>query len=218
MFGATAGAKANSSAFDAFQYSYPTTDMQLTDAERLWEGPFFAPVNGTFDGYLLDHWSQGRASYEGLFVHNWSDSAQVLAGPLRASFSFSSVRLAEQKWCIMCLSCCLCKQLEEKTAAQVAFVIGWELSALASSQVADVRLWSLVQILSPEQPVTYTVLVNQTATHAVPAALNSVHNDLLKALTGNPQARITVTNHPMPTLSHEAAIEVSRETGRLQVQ
>ena len=77
------------------------------------------------------------------------------------------------------------------------------------------RLWSFVQILSPEQPVTYTVLVNQTATHAVPAALNSVHNALLRALTGDPQATIAVTNHPMPTLSHEAAIEVSRETGSL---
>ena len=103
VFGATAGAKANSTAFDAFQYSYPTTDMQLTDAERLWEGPFFAPVNGTFDGYLLDHWSQGGANYEGLFVHNWSNSAQVVPRPFRASTSLSSARLAEHKWCNMYL-------------------------------------------------------------------------------------------------------------------
>ena len=137
MFGATAGAKVNSTAFDAFQYSYPTTDMQLTDAERLWEGPFFAPVNGTFDGYLLDHWSQGGANYEGLFVHNWSNSAQVNPRPLHASTSLRSARLAEQRWCNIYLPCCLCKQLEEKQVARRTGGVHerLELSALRSSQV-----------------------------------------------------------------------------------
>jgi hypothetical protein len=71
----------------------------------------------------------------------------------------------------------------------------------------------LPQILAEGQAVSYTVLVNQTATHAVPAVLNSVSAALLRGVLGDAGAQLPVTNHPLPTLSREAAIAVSRETG-----
>ena len=70
-----------------------------------------------------------------------------------------------------------------------------------------------MQILGPEQPVIYTLLVNQTAMHALPAAINSMSSALLRAVTGDKDARLSVTNYPLPTLSHERSIEVSRQTG-----
>ena len=72
-----------------------------------------------------------------------------------------------------------------------------------------------MQILAPEQPVMYTILVNQTAMHALPAAINSMSSALLRAVTGDKNARLSVINHPLPTLSHERSIEVSRQTGGL---
>lgn len=38
--------------------------------------------------------------------------------------------------------------------------------------------------------VVYTALLNQTAIHGVPAALNAANNALLRAWTGNPNATI----------------------------
>ena len=64
-----------------------------------------------------------------------------------------------------------------------------------------------------ESALAYTVLVNQTAIHAMPEIIRSTSSALLKAATGQKDASISVTNHPLPTLSHEVSIEVSRETG-----
>lgn len=70
-----------------------------------------------------------------------------------------------------------------------------------------------LQVLSPNSAASFTVLVNQTATHAVPTVLNSLSSALLRAVTEDPAARLTVTNHPLPTLTTEQAISVSRDTG-----
>ena len=61
-------------------------------------------------------------------------------------------------------------------------------------------------------------MANQTATHAVPAVLNSLSSALLRAVTGDQSAGIAVTNHPLATLAGEKAIAVSRETGTLLEQ
>lgn len=63
------------------------------------------------------------------------------------------------------------------------------------------------------QSVDYTILVNQTAIHAMPAIINSVSSALLRTALGQHDANLPITNHPLPTLSHEVSIEVSREIG-----
>ena len=70
------------------------------------------------------------------------------------------------------------------------------------------------QVLTPGQPASFTVMANQTATHAVPAILNSLSSALLRAITGDQDASIAVNNHPLATLAGEKAIAVSRETGK----
>ena len=70
-----------------------------------------------------------------------------------------------------------------------------------------------VQVLDASIPVQYTILVNQTATHAIPAALNAANTALLRAATGRADANISVVNYPLPTLTHEAAIQVSQAAG-----
>lgn len=61
--------------------------------------------------------------------------------------------------------------------------------------------------------MAYTVLFNTTATHGLPAALNEASSALLRAVTGNPAAGISVRSHPMPTLQNEAAVKFSKVAG-----
>ena len=74
----------------------------------------------------------------------------------------------------------------------------------------------MVQIVDISNALSFTILVNQTAFHAISEILRSVSSALLKSATGNMDATISVTNYPLPTLSHEVTIEVSRESGELQ--
>lgn len=62
--------------------------------------------------------------------------------------------------------------------------------------------------------VAYTILVNQTAIHGVPAALNAANTALLRAFTGNANASMQVTNHPLPTVASEDAVKVSQMSGK----
>lgn len=64
--------------------------------------------------------------------------------------------------------------------------------------------------------MAYTVLLNQTAIHGVPAALNAANTALLRAFTGNANASMRVTNHPLPTVASEDAVKVSQMSGKFQ--
>ena len=68
-------------------------------------------------------------------------------------------------------------------------------------------------MLSQDGRASYTILFNTTATHGLPAAINQASSALLRAITGNPGAGISVRNHPMPTLQQEAAVQFSKEAG-----
>ncbi len=63
-------------------------------------------------------------------------------------------------------------------------------------------------------PVKYTVLVNQTAIHGVPTALNAVNQALLRAWTGAPDASIQLVNHPLPMVLGEDALVVNQMSGK----
>ncbi len=61
----------------------------------------------------------------------------------------------------------------------------------------------------------YTVMINQTAIHSLPAVINSVNSALLRATTGNPDLTISLTRHPLPLLQNERKQQVAQETGAL---
>ena len=62
--------------------------------------------------------------------------------------------------------------------------------------------------------VAYTLLLNQTAIHGVPAAINAANSALLRAFTGNANASMRVTNYPLPMVSDEDAVKVSQMSGK----
>lgn len=57
------------------------------------------------------------------------------------------------------------------------------------------------------------MLLNQTAIHGVPAALNAVNTALLRAFTGDVNASIRAVNHPLPTVRNEDAVKVEQMSG-----
>ena len=61
--------------------------------------------------------------------------------------------------------------------------------------------------------VAYTVLVNQTAIHGVPTALNAANQALLRAFTGQPSASIRLVNQPLPMVQGEDALVVNQMSG-----
>lgn len=85
--------------------------------------------------------------------------------------------------------------------------------------VLDAISHSLCVQLSGRQlaagPVHYTILVNQTAIHGVPTALNAANQALLRAFTGQPSAGIKVANYPLPMVLGEEALAVNQMSGPL---
>jgi hypothetical protein len=73
--------------------------------------------------------------------------------------------------------------------------------------------WQVAGRLAPGH-VAYTLLLNQTAIHGVPAAINAANSALLRAFTGNANASMRVTNYPLPTVSDEDAVKVSQMSGK----
>ena len=80
-FGATPGARGNASALDAFAMEYPRDALYDMGATHLWDGPFFAPTEGTLDGWLLNKWYTSATSYDSIFFQNTSSSEQVRLQP-----------------------------------------------------------------------------------------------------------------------------------------
>ena len=54
-------------------------------------------------------------------------------------------------------------------------------------------------------------MTNQTALHALPAAINALSNALLATIGGG---HISVTNLPLPTLHNEQSAEVAGVAGK----
>lgn len=44
------------------------TTIYESNQTKLFTAPFFAPTNGTFEGFLLDRWFSGNNTYDALFV------------------------------------------------------------------------------------------------------------------------------------------------------
>ena len=52
-----------------------------------------------------------------------------------------------------------------------------------------------LQVLDNGSLLDYTVLINQTAIHSLPAVINQVNSALLRAVTGDSSRRIALTRH-----------------------
>lgn len=70
----------------------------------------------------------------------------------------------------------------------------------------------VLQALSEVGPFVATLMTNQTAIHALPAAINALTNALLSTLTGG-EASVAVTSSPMPNLPGEQAVQLSMLAG-----
>ncbi len=77
ILGATADARSNSTALQSFTSHFPSFDLRDSGADKIWKGPIFQPVDGTIDDYLLQHWHDGQAVYDGLFVDSWGNTSKV---------------------------------------------------------------------------------------------------------------------------------------------
>lgn len=98
LFGAAPDARANSSALAAFQQAFPPELLQDTGESRQWEGPFFVPAAGTLDGWLLDHWFDGTAQYDALFMQNFSSTTEVQVQPMAAPVAPFSCSTPSTHW------------------------------------------------------------------------------------------------------------------------
>ncbi|GAB4821282.1 hypothetical protein N2152v2_008328 [Parachlorella kessleri] len=65
------------------------------------------------------------------------------------------------------------------------------------------------------QSIKYTLLVNQTAVHGLPAVTNQVHSALLRWVTGDPGAAIHATNYPLPVIHGEQSMRINEQSGSL---
>lgn len=64
-------------------------------------------------------------------------------------------------------------------------------------------------------PIRFTALVNQTAVHALPAAISQLHSALLRRLTGDPAAAIATTSWPLPLVAGEVEARASQASAAL---
>ena len=72
-----------------------------------------------------------------------------------------------------------------------------------------------LQVLTNDSLLDYTVLINQTAIHSLPAVINQVNSALLRAATGDSSRGISLTRHPLPVLQSEKRQQVTQETGKV---
>lgn len=73
-------------ALTSFTQNYGAASLVDSREEKIWQGPFLMPPEGTLDGFLLDTWGSSRASYDALFISNWSNTLQVSAALFTADF------------------------------------------------------------------------------------------------------------------------------------
>lgn len=76
-------------------------------------------------------------------------------------------------------------------------------------------LSNTTQVMTGDALLDYTLLINQTAIHSLPAVINAVNTALLRATTGDPQRTISLTRHPLPLLQYERKQQVAQETGSM---
>ena len=93
------------------------------------------------------------------------------------------------------------------------------LEVMCIEPASEIQLWTLPSTQVGGQqlaqgPVHYTLLVNQTAIHGVPTALNAANQALLRAFTGQKSAAIKLVNHPLPMVLGEQALAVNQMSGQ----
>ena len=71
---------------------------------------------------------------------------------------------------------------------------------------------SAVQTVADASPFVATIMANQTAVHAVPAAINRLTETLL-ASVGAADARVHLVSSPMPEVPGEQSVKIQETAG-----
>lgn len=116
------------------------------------------------------------------------------------------------------LSSLLRKELSTWQLLRARFLLACESFAvakqLAGGSGRSSLLTLLLQLFNGNATLAYTLMVNQTALHGLPGAINSMNSALLRAITGNIAGAIITTSHPLPTLPDEVSVKVSQLSGQ----
>lgn len=206
---------------------YADFGAALTPAFVPWNGtrldtalyPFALPASDTVDGYIAAHWNASLHAYAGIFVESLDHA------PLRAS---APVATTPPPTATPALRDAV-QSADPADFAAVADGVGF--SGVARRGGEDgVRVGvgnpnPVAQSGLTGRWIEFTVMVNQTAKHAVPYALSAANNGMLRALLseqagdGSPVATqgMHVTLQPFPTVPSERRVRpptppVTRET------
>lgn len=76
-FGASAGARANSTGLASFLDAFARDSITDTKQQKMYKGPFSFLSNDTLELYLLKNWYTGHRAYDALFINSLSNSTQV---------------------------------------------------------------------------------------------------------------------------------------------
>ena len=69
-----------------------------------------------------------------------------------------------------------------------------------------------MQVVADASPFVATIMANQTAVHAIPAAINRLTETLL-ASVGAADAHVRVVNSPMPVVPGEQGVQLQEAAG-----
>ena len=85
-FAAPNATRLNDTGLAAFLGDYALGGLEDTGKTRIWNLPFSSLINGTLDGWLLEHWFQDLEIYDGLFLNALANSSAVSCGFFRPGF------------------------------------------------------------------------------------------------------------------------------------
>ena len=161
--------------------------------------PFIIPHNGTLDRYIADHWNCSLHVYGGIFFESLRHPRYVDDTPV-ATFDDAAGLSSGSPGA----------EVRVNEAEQM-----WRMGGTSHSRDVGVGLHMGDGLgrKSQQQYVEFTVMVNQTAKHALPLVLNEANNGVLRALlaeqAGDEPAAVPamrVTLQPFPKVATERRV------------
>ena len=76
-FAAINASRMNSTGLAAFMADYPGSSLEDTGETKVWSFPPGSTLNGTLDGWLLQHWFQDLELYDALLLEGLANSSTV---------------------------------------------------------------------------------------------------------------------------------------------
>lgn len=76
-FAASNATRLNDTGLEAFMADYALGGLKETSQSKIWNLPFSNPLNGTLDGWLLNHWFEDLELNDALFLQSVGDNSSV---------------------------------------------------------------------------------------------------------------------------------------------